>query len=184
MILSKYSVFGVLAGSLTLVSCQTAQVVKPEPQAIGKIFSAKSEAKICRNNDCVPAVGETLITGDALKSGPLSTNFQLFDANGVPTTHKLLGVTDSWARAGEIIRVRHVDGTLSGEVVNQPMRIQFGPSHNRPNRIAYCEFSTGQYRAINYVVIRFEIQNGTAVCIDTKGKRHRITNGVFEEELL
>ena len=142
MTISKQSAFSVVAGSAVLISCQTVEAVQPLPIEIGKVSSTKSDAKICRANDCVSAAGQTINTDDSLKSGSLSMDFQLFDVSGTISSHKLLGRTDSWARKGEIIKARHVDGTLSGEVVNQPMRIQFGPSHNIPNRIAYCEFST------------------------------------------
>lgn len=181
MKLSKQTIFAIITGSLALVSCQTVQTINPEPPAIGKILSAKSEAKICRNNDCVPAVGATFVADDVLKSGTSRVAFQLYGVNDGTTSHRLLGASEFWAFMDGVIKVRHVDGTLSGEVVNQPMRIQFGPSHNQPNRIAYCEFSTGQYRAINYGIFRLEIQNGTAVCIDSKGKKHEITDGAFEE---
>ncbi|MEO9601627.1 hypothetical protein [Parasphingorhabdus sp.] len=181
MIIPKRSVFVVLAVSLALASCQTVQVTETGAPAIGKILSANSDAKICRKGDCVAAKGKSINTDDVLKSGSLNMDFQLFGVNGVTTSHKLLGTAESWVREGKALKTQHVDGTLSGEVVDQPMHIQFGPSHNKPNRIAYCDFSTGQYEAINYIIFRFKIQHGTAVCTDTNGKKHKITDGVFEE---
>jgi hypothetical protein len=180
--------------AVLLTSCQSADLVSEQTDAtpvVGKVTDISTpvagySADICRDENCVPVkLGTPMYIGDKLDSDVLSMEFTLQTSSRRPSSHKLLGQMKLLNAAEDTMpfTVGLEDGTFSGKVANQPIRIDFISLNRGDKPPPYCEIESGDFIAINYIVIVFKVSGGSATCTDGDSKVHKVTNGTFEGNL-
>lgn len=175
----------IAALAFALSSCVAVQNGPREPansDIIGQVTGGATDWKICKANRCFTQAVPTVPSGYGLKSGVLSIEFDVQGTEGGKSSHRLLGQLDEISRPQEtgVISFALADGTLSGDITDQPVKITFVPFSNSADKSAYCVFSSGKYEAVNYIQNIFEISGGTALCFDSDGRQHRVENSRFE----